>query len=58
MPGEPDIGKQDINPAEVGVSELVTMIMRDSLDVNLVQFGAAIPNPDPTIKRKKQILKS
>jgi DNA-binding transcriptional MocR family regulator len=33
-------------PTEVGVDELVMMVMADTLNPDLVQFGAAIPHPD------------
>ncbi|MCP4023836.1 MAG: PLP-dependent aminotransferase family protein [Desulfobacteraceae bacterium] len=46
IPREPDIKKAQFNPSTVSTSELVTHIMRDSLDPNLVQFGAAIPDPE------------
>lgn len=40
------------DPAAVDVEELVLMLLRDSLDAHLVQFGAAIPAPEllPTEK--------
>ncbi len=35
-----------INPTEVTICEMGRMIMRDVLNPNLIQLGAAIPNPE------------
>lgn len=46
IPREPDIKIAQFNPVTVSTSELVTQIMQDCMDPGLVQFGAAIPDPD------------
>ncbi len=46
IPGDPDLAVPEINPTGVSISEVVQMIMRDILNPRLIQFGAAIPNPE------------
>lgn len=46
VPREPAPNLPAINPTEVTISEMARMIMRDVLNPNLIQLGAAIPNPD------------
>lgn len=43
---EPEISSPVKDPSRVSLHELVMMIMRDSADPELVQLGAALPNPD------------
>jgi DNA-binding transcriptional MocR family regulator len=42
---EPDISSPETDPTQVSVRELVQMVLRDPLNPNLVQLGAAHPNP-------------
>jgi DNA-binding transcriptional MocR family regulator len=43
---EPEISSPEPDPSDVGVQELVLMVLRDTLKPNLLQFGTAIPHPD------------
>jgi DNA-binding transcriptional MocR family regulator len=43
---EPEISSPEPDPTDVNVRELVMMVLRDTLDPNLLQFGTAIPHPD------------
>ncbi len=43
---EPDISSPEPDPTKVNVHELVMMVLRDTLNPNLIQLGAAIPHPD------------
>jgi DNA-binding transcriptional MocR family regulator len=43
---EPEISTPGLDPSHVNVHDLMTMVMRDSLNPNLVQLGAAMPNPE------------
>lgn len=45
-PPEPEISSPALDPSQVNLHELVMMLMRDSANTNLVQFGAALPNPE------------
>ncbi len=42
---EPEISDPVSDPTQVNIAELALRVMRDSLDTSLVQFGAAIPDP-------------
>ncbi|PLX82958.1 MAG: GntR family transcriptional regulator [Desulfuromonas sp.] len=46
IPADPEIAPSDISPTGVSIGEMVEMIMRNSGEPGLVQFGCAIPNPD------------
>jgi len=54
---DPEISTPSPDPAQVTVHDLAMMVLRDASNPQLVQFGAAIPDPDllPT-KRLNQIL--
>ena len=43
---EPDISSPDPGPSPVSVRDMVMMVLHDTLNPTLVQFGAAHPNPD------------
>jgi DNA-binding transcriptional MocR family regulator len=43
---EPDISSPEPDPTRVSVRELVMMVLHDSLNPNLLQLGAAVPNPE------------
>lgn len=43
---EPDESTPGPDPTQVSKHELVMMVLRDALNPNLVQLGAAVPNPD------------
>lgn len=43
---EPEMSSPGRDPSQVSLHELVMMLMRDSLNPNLVQLGAALPNPE------------
>lgn len=45
LPREPKISPRTIGPQEISASKLVVRLMRDTLDSQKVQFGAAIPDP-------------
>ena len=57
VPGDPDLSAPELNPTGVSISEMVQMIMRDVLNPNLIQFGAAIPDPRqlPTEKLSRML---
>lgn len=46
LPREPKISQENILPRGISSSKLVGQLMKDILDSNKVQFGAAIPAPD------------
>jgi len=46
LPAEPVVDPPAINPAEVSLSKLYRVVMRDLLDPNLLQLGIAVPNPE------------
>ncbi len=54
---EPELSSPEHDPAHVSVHELVMMLLRDSRNPDLVQFGAALPNPDllPTAKLNRML---
>src|SRR5512136_2477503 len=54
---EPDVSSPERDPAHVSVHELVMMLLRDSRNPDLVQFGAALPNPEllPTRKLNRML---
>jgi len=43
---EPDISTPALDPAKVSVRELVTMLLQDALNPDLIPLGAAYPDPD------------
>jgi len=43
---EPETSTPAIDPKHVSIADLALRILRDTLNPNLVQFGAAIPDPD------------
>lgn len=43
---EPEESTPGSDPSQVSMRELVMMVLRDTLNPNLVQLGAAIPHPD------------
>jgi len=43
---EPDISSPEPDPTRVSVRELVMMVLHDTLNPNLIQLGAAVPNPE------------
>ena len=43
---QPQITGQPFDPARVRIDDLVMRVMRDTLNQNLVQFGAALPSPE------------
>jgi DNA-binding transcriptional MocR family regulator len=49
---EPEISSPGRNPSRVSLHELTMMLMNDTLNQNLIQLGAALPNPSllPTKK--------
>lgn len=49
---EPEMSSPGRDPSQVSLHEVVMMLLRDSVDPNLVQLGAALPNPD-FLPRKK-----
>lgn len=49
---EPDISSPELDPTQVSVWELVLMVLRDTLNPDLVQLGAAHPNPTLTATSK------
>jgi len=49
---EPDISSPGPDPTKVSVRELVMMVLRDTLNPNLIQLGAAHPNPELTATKK------
>lgn len=46
IPAEIPLSKPEITPSGVSHVEMIQMVLRDTLDAGLVQFGCAIPNPD------------
>lgn len=42
---EPGISADSLDPNEVSIEELMLMVVRDTMNPELVQLGAAIPNP-------------
>ncbi|MFH0780499.1 MAG: PLP-dependent aminotransferase family protein [Pseudomonadota bacterium] len=46
LPREPKIGREILEPQEISASKLVGRLMKDILDGEKVQFGAAIPDPE------------
>jgi len=56
---EPEISSPSLDPSHVNLHDLMMMAMRDSLNTNLVQLGAAMPNLEllPT-ERINRILSS
>ena len=49
---EPEISAPSLDPAQVSVRDLVTMVLRDALNPKLVQLGVAYPNLSLTATRK------
>jgi len=49
---EPETSTPSLDPTQVSIADLSLMVSRDTLKPNLVQFGAAIPDPSllPTAK--------
>lgn len=43
---EPEISSPKHDPTNVSIREMTMMVLRDTLNPNLVQFGAALPNKD------------
>ncbi len=43
---EPEMSSPGRDPSQVSLHELVMMLLRDSVNPNLVQLGAALPNPN------------
>ncbi|MBN1317571.1 MAG: PLP-dependent aminotransferase family protein [Anaerolineales bacterium] len=54
---EPEISSPKHDPINVSVREMTMMVLRDTLNPNLIQFGAALPNKDlqATVKLGKII---
>lgn len=52
LPREPKISQRNTEPQGISSSKLVGRLMKDILDVEKVQFGAAIPDPDLIPARK------
>lgn len=46
LPEEPVVDPPAINPADVSLSSVYRLVMRDLLDPNLLQLGIAVPNPE------------
>lgn len=44
-PPEPEISAPEADPRQVSLHELVMMLLRDAANPELVQLGAALPNP-------------
>ena len=42
---EPEMSSPGLDPSQVSLHELVMMVLRDTLNPDLVQLGAALPNP-------------
>ncbi|MCJ7436059.1 MAG: PLP-dependent aminotransferase family protein, partial [Anaerolineales bacterium] len=42
---EPEISSPGRDPSQVSLHELVMMLMNDTMNPNLIQLGAALPNP-------------
>lgn len=45
LPAEPVLDPPALNPAEVSLTSVYQMVMRDLLDPQLLQLGIAVPNP-------------
>lgn len=45
IPKEPKLDRKSLNPAEISPSDVVVQVMGDIMNPNLIQFGAAIPDP-------------
>jgi DNA-binding transcriptional MocR family regulator len=43
---EPEMSSPGRDPSQVSLHELVMMLIRDSINPNLIQLGAALPNPE------------
>lgn len=46
LPAEPETSRPSATPTSVNVCDLAAMLMRDTMRPDLLQLGAAIPNPD------------
>ncbi len=46
IPKEPQLDKERLKPSEVTSSDIVMQVMGDVMNHNLIQFGAAIPDPE------------
>jgi DNA-binding transcriptional MocR family regulator len=46
---EPETSSPQLDPIHVSLHDLVLMLMRDSANPNLAQFGAALPHIDPKL---------
>lgn len=46
---EPETSSPQLDPSHVSLHDLVLMLMRDSADPGLAQFGAALPHIDPKL---------
>lgn len=44
LPAEPVVDRPTLNPAEVSLTSVYQMVMRDLLDPKLLQLGIAVPN--------------
>lgn len=57
---EPEISSPAKDPSQVSLHELAMMLMRDSTDPELVQLGAALPNPNylPAEKINQVLIKA
>src|SRR5512142_3010362 len=54
---EPDISAPGRDPSQVSLHELIMMLLGDTINPNLIQLGAAMPNTDfLPLKRINQIL--
>jgi len=42
---EPEMSSPGLDPSRVSLHQLVMMVLRDTLNPNLIQLGAALPNP-------------
>jgi DNA-binding transcriptional MocR family regulator len=49
---EPEISSPEPDPTQVSVRELVMMVLRDTLNPDLIQLGAAHPNPELLATKK------
>jgi DNA-binding transcriptional MocR family regulator len=52
LPREPTISLRKLEPQEISSSNLVWQLMKDIVDSEKVQFGAAIPDPELVPARK------
>ena len=46
LPNDPVVDPPQINPAEVNLSKIYRVVMKDLLNPQLLQLGVAIPNPE------------